>query len=249
VIIEHWHSGIFVIPLILHVTTAAMMVTLLILAPAEQQVATAHLEPERGLVESRTLALWLSRIALPAMYVVNFALGAIFPTLPLVRPLSPKTQTLIGSVWIVARMIGFAILGATAFWHTRPRLLLVSSVGLLAAFLIATLAPTLAMMIAAQILLGAAMAMIYTGSLYFGMVLSKGSTEHGGYHEALIGLGGVLGPGAGAISQYFWPGDVRMAVAAVSGIVAISVIGAAGASLRLRDPHTAEVANQQSASA
>ena len=28
-----------------------------------------------------------------------------------------------------------------------------------------------------------------------GMVLSDGSTEHGGYHEALIGLGSVLGPG------------------------------------------------------
>jgi MFS family permease len=113
-------------------------------------------------------------------------------------------------------------------------LLLLSSLGLLAAFLITTLATNLSSMIAGQILLGVAMAIIYTGSLYFGMVLSAGSTEHSGYHEALIGLGGLLGPGAGALTQYLWPGRVRIAIGAVGGIVALSVLCAAFASIRLR---------------
>ena len=59
------------------------------------------------------------------------------------------------------------------------------------------------------------MGMIYSASLYFGMVLSDGSTEHGGYHEALIGLGSILGPGTAALTQLVWRGDIRAGVAAV----------------------------------
>src|SRR5216117_3064410 len=118
-----------------------------------------------------------------------------------------------------ARLIVFAVLGATAFWHTRPRLLLAASVGLLFAFLIVTLAPSLSLMIGGQILLGISMAMIYTASLYFGMVLSAGSTEHGGYHEALIGLGGVLGPGAAALTQSLGSHNPYLAIGAVGTVI------------------------------
>src|SRR2546430_9146023 len=132
----------------------------------------AHLDPEPDLLRSRKLALWLSRIALPAMYVVNFGVGAILPTLPVMRQFAPTYQTLYGSIWMGARLIVFAVLGATAFWHTRPRLLLAASVGLLFAFLIVTLTPSLPLMIGGQVLLGISLAMIYTASLYFGIVLS-----------------------------------------------------------------------------
>ena len=64
--------------------------------------------------------------------------------------------------------------------------------------------------------------MIYAGSLYFGMALSEGSTEQGGYHEALIGLGSVLGPGTGAITQWIRPGNLQFGIAAVGGLVILS---------------------------
>ncbi len=89
-------------------------------------------------------------------------------------------------------------------------------------------------MIFGQILLGIAMAMIYMASLYFGMVLSQSSTAHGGYHEALIGLGGILGPGAGALTQTLFPGNLLMAILAVGGVVGVSVLAAAVASLAIR---------------
>ena len=44
----------------------------------------------------------------------------------------------------------------------------------------------------------------------------------------------VLCPGAGVVTQYLWPGDVTMAVGAVAGVVALSVIGAGAASIVLR---------------
>ena len=108
---------------------------------------------------------------------------------------------------MIARWFTFLALGLSVWWHTRPRLLLVAALAMLVGFLgiafrpgdflPSTLAIDLAAILFAQLVLGIALGLIYTASLYFGMVLSEGATEHGGYHEALIGLGSVLGPGSG----------------------------------------------------
>jgi hypothetical protein len=87
-------------------------------------------------------------------------------------------------------------------------------------------------MVGWQIALGAVMGMIYSASLYFGMVLSDGSTEHGGYHEALIGLGSILGPGTAALTQLIWRGDLRAGVAAVCCLIGLSVLAAAVATVK-----------------
>ncbi len=82
----------------------------------------------------------------------------------------------------------------------------------------------LAWMIGWQAMLGMALGVIYSGSLYFGMVLSDGSTEHGGYHEALIGTGWVLGPAAGAAAGWARPGQVGTGVAAIGTLIGLSVL-------------------------
>jgi hypothetical protein len=89
-------------------------------------------------------------------------------------------------------------------------------------------------MLLGQAALGLAMGMIYSGSLYFGMVLSEGSTEHGGYHESLIGLGNTLGPGVGFITQYLRPGDLNLGIMAVSGVILLTVIAAGIAAVRAK---------------
>jgi hypothetical protein len=239
-LIQHFSSGMFLMPAILHGITVLIMLALVGRTSDEQPEKAAHLDPEPGLMQSRTLALWLSRIALPAMYVVNFSLGAILPNMPVIRALSPAMQTVYGSIWIGARMIMFVILTMTVFWHTRPRLLLISAIALLIGFVFMTLTPQplvdpVVSLVGGQIVIGVAMGLIYTASLYFGMVLSQGSTEHGGYHEALIGLGGTIGPGAGALTQYLWPGNLGVSIMAVGGVVGISVVAAIGASILLRE--------------
>ena len=159
------------------------------------------------------------------------------PTLPVIRALSPQVRTLAGSVWMMARFPIFAFLALTTWWHTRPRALLVANAILLVAFLGITLrvsesmSVNLAVMVIAQVTLGAAMALIYAASLYFGMVLSEGSTEHGGYHEALIGLGSILGPGAGAIAQWANPQKPAAGITAIATLLGVAVFVAAVASL------------------
>ena len=233
VIIQYFMPGMFLIPAAMMLASA--LIFLGMPGVPGSRVATGpapHAAPEAQLLRSRTLALWLSRTALPATYVVIYGLMPMMPFLPVVEKLPTTTQTAVGSMWLLTRLVAFVALALSAWWHTRPRALLWAAVVMLVAFFGMTLRPThglspgvdLAAMIIWQAVLGLALGMIYSASLYFGMVLSEGSTKHGGYHEALIGVGWVLGPAAGAATQFFWPGQVWAGIAAVGAVIAASVI-------------------------
>jgi MFS family permease len=192
--------------------------------------------PEPELVRQRRVALWLSRIALPATYVIIYGLAPALPSLPAVQRLTPTVATVVASAWLAARAVTFVVTAHTKFWHTRPSFLFWAAVLMLAAFLGTVvapglpglgLAPAIALMVVAEVFLGIAVGMIYSGSLYFGMVLSEGSTEHGGYHEALIGLGQIMGPALGASMAVLYPGALWPGIGAISGLVALTV-GLAG---------------------
>ncbi|HWE02953.1 MAG TPA: MFS transporter [Tepidisphaeraceae bacterium] len=254
-LIEHWPAGVFLIPAAAHAISSALMLKQYrgpALVAADPGDSRGHFAgdrdtpgdegPEPELLRVRTLALWLSRVALPATYVVIFSLMALMPSLPVMKRLDPASQTLLGSAWMLSRWVTFLILGMGTWWHTRPRLLLLAAVVMLFAFFGVTLRPSdifanaapaldIPSMIVAQFALGAALGVIYSGSLYFGMALSQGSTEHGGYHEALIGMGFVLGPGVGAIAQVIRPGNVYTGIAAVGTVVFFSVLAVAVTSI------------------
>ena len=243
-IIEKWPAGVFLIPLLVNVVgSLVMLANPAAEADAPPSEAQAHLEPEPALLSQRRLALWLSRLSLPATYVVIYSLMAMLPSLPLVRQFSPSVATPLCSVWLVLRCLAFLALGCTVWWHTRPQWLLWSAVTMLAAFLGIVLPATvdslslswaLVSMLAWQAVLGAAIGMIYAGSLYFGMVLSDGSTEHGGYHEALIGLGMVLGPGSAALSQWLRPGSPWPGIIAVTAVLSATVLAAGIAAVKAK---------------
>jgi MFS family permease len=270
-LLKYWPSGTFIIPAFWHAAMALLLWR--VLSQAEELIAspgtpgeggegspseitnlkseTQELEtigPEPELLRARTLALWMSRLALPATFVVISSLLAAMPTLPLIQQLDPATRTIAGSVWMAARWLAFLALGATVWWHTRPRALLGASVLILAAFVAITFRPEwlpgapelttrtwMAWIIVWQIVLGAALGLIYAASLYFGMVLSDGSTEHGGYHEALIGLGTVIGPGAGYAAERLGGGEPRWGVLAVAVVLALSVLACGAVAARRGD--------------
>jgi MFS family permease len=230
-IIDFFPSGMFFIPMASHALAVAFVASKMIEPPGGAEHAT-HVEVEPELMRHRKLALILSRIALPATYTVVYSLVALMPSLRVIQSFSLASQTVVASIWMGARFAIFVVLGATSWWHTRPRLLLVASVLMLAAFCGVTLTGSGAAdvstfdqvsMIAWQLLLGVSIGMIYSSSLYFGMVLSAGSTEHGGYHEALIGAGQVIGPAAALIAERAYPGQTTPAVIAVAALLLATV--------------------------
>ena len=197
---------------------------------------------DESVVRRHHLALWLSRIALPSTYVIIFSLSPAMPSLHAIKQLSPTIATLVASIWLIARAMAFIITGHTTFWHKRPSLMFFASVTMLLAFIgiiiPGTLAgidlsPALAAMAIAQIVFGFSIGTIYSASLYFGMAVSEGSTEHGGYHEALIGLGQILGPLVGAVMQWIRPNELWPAVIGISGIVSITVMVEAIVGIRI----------------
>lgn len=241
-LIDFWPSAVFLIALLCDIACALLIV----FCPSVRvgSPASDHLEPEPQLLAQRKLAMYLSRIAMPAVMVVISSLLAMLPLLPVLRELDTSVKTLVSSIWMAARWLAFVGLGASVWWHTRPKILLAAIVLLLAAFLCVTLRPSdwlgvslpwtleLTLMILGQIGLGLAAGMVYVASLYFGLVLTHGSTEQGGYHEALIAFGTIVGPAAGAGAQWYRPGDVTAGVAAVAGIIVVTLLIALVVSLR-----------------
>jgi MFS family permease len=261
-ILKYWSAGLFLIPGILHVCSIVMILLRRKAQRTRERRAgiarhddperrampalhgdenVPHAQPEPELLRKRQLALWLSRTALPATYTVIYGLMPLMPSLPAMRHLPTTLQTVVASVWLITRWLAFVVLAMGSWWHTRPRALLWAAIIMLIAFFGMTLRPThgaspaidLTSMIAWQAVLGLALGMIYSGSLYFGMVLSDGSTDHGGYHEALIGLGWILGPTAGAAAQAIHPDSVWLGIAAVGAVIGASVLVVIGTALAM----------------
>lgn len=178
-----------------------------------------------------TLAMYLARIAMPASYVVTQGLAAIMPSLPAIRSLDPVGQHLrgqhlaghplpgfhrVGGHDLVAHAsaVGSAGRGPPAggvVCHRSPTLRLPPR-----AIPWAATSPRLGLWQGLPRRPG----MVYAASLYFGMVLSEGSTaDSGGYHESLIGLGSALGPGPVAASVAFFPGSLAAGMIPVAGIM------------------------------
>ncbi|HZZ43942.1 MAG TPA: MFS transporter [Tepidisphaeraceae bacterium] len=233
-LIKHIPSAVFIVPLVVHAVSAILI--MLVREPADPDVAHEAVHAEPGLLQLRRLALALSRVSLPATYVVIYSMMAMLPSLPAIRTLSPTMATLIGSTWMAARWLTFLILGSTVWWHTRPRILVAAAIAMVLAFLGIILpgsrvwiwagssdSALLSWMIASQILLGLCVGAIYAASLYFGMVLSGGSAEHAGYHESLINFGSAIGPIAGVVAEVWYPGNIYVVVSAVTGVVGLSV--------------------------
>jgi MFS family permease len=188
------------------------------------------------------LALWLSRIALPSTYVVVYSIAPALPSLHAIKQLPPTIATVVASIWLISRGIAFVITGHTTFWHKKPGLMFLASITMMVGF-IGTIVPgslnelsllqALSIMAVAQIVLGLSLGTIYSASLYFGMAVSDGSTEHGGYHEALIGLGQIIGPLVGAAMQWIRPDALWPAVTAIAGVVSVTIAVEAVVGIRI----------------
>ena len=64
------------------------------------------------------------------------------PSLPIVQQLSPARQTPLCSLWMATRFLAFLVLGVGTWWHTRPRLLLISAIVMLVTFFGITVRPS-----------------------------------------------------------------------------------------------------------
>jgi len=184
---------------------------------AGPQTAARSAEPARS-AAARTNFKQMAWLANPFAYIAINTLLAVMPGIAAKFDLSPMLAGLVGSLWCYIRLGMFLFLWFWTGWHYRFRWLATAFGLLILSFTTILTAPSLLLLFAAQIVFGGAIGLIYYSSLFYSMDASGAKSEHGGIHEAAIGMGNCLGPGLGAVSLQFLPQYVN------SGAVAVSVL-------------------------
>lgn len=168
-------------------------------APAESLRRPDH-KPEHSRAFLRMA--WLAN---PFSYIAVNTLVAVVPGVAARLNLSTTLAGFCCSAWCFARLGAFFGLWLWPGWHYRFRWLLTAYLVLITSFVAILRIPNLATIIAAQILFGSAVGLIYYSSLFYSMDVGDTKGEHGGLHEATIGLGNFAGPALGAASLQFYP--------------------------------------------
>jgi predicted MFS family arabinose efflux permease len=149
--------------------------------------------------------LRMAWLANPFAYIAINTLVAVMPGVASRLGLTTALAGFCCSVWCFARLGAFFALWFLPGWHYRFRWLLTSYLALIISFAVILVVPSLAMLIAAQLVFGVALGLIYYSSLFYSMDVGDTKAEHGGIHEATIGLGNFAGPAVGAAALHFLP--------------------------------------------
>jgi len=178
----------------------------------------------RPIAKAKTF-LRMAWLANPFAYIAVNTLIAVIPDIARRLELSTMLAGFCCSVWCFARVGAFFALWYWDGWHYRFRWLLAAFLALIGTFAIILMIPNLAVLVAAQIVFGAALGLIYSSSLFYSMDASETKGTHGGIHEAAIGLGNFAGPAIGAASLHLWPQYRNSAALAVTGLLVLGLGG------------------------
>lgn len=169
--------------------------------------------------------LRMAWLANPFAYISINTLIAVIPGLAKRLDLSPMLAGFLCSVWCFARLGAFMVLWKWAGWHYRFRWLLMAYLALVGTFALILTVPNFAVLVAAQLVFGGALGLIYYSSLFYSMDVGETKAEHGGIHEAAIGLGNFAGPAVGAASLHFLPQYAHSGAVAVSLLLLLGLGG------------------------
>jgi predicted MFS family arabinose efflux permease len=194
-------------------------------AAVGKSIAPPPPDPNRPSPQKAQAFLRMAWLANPFAYIAINTLIAVTPGLAAKFHVSPMFAGFVWSLWCFVRLGAFVVLWRWTDWHYRFRWLALSSMLLIFSFAAILTAPDLAVLIEAQILFGGAIGLIYYSSLFYSMDASEAKSEHGGIHEAAIGLGNCVGPAIGAAALWLAPESANAGAWAVSGLLALGLGG------------------------
>jgi hypothetical protein len=168
---------------------------------------------------------WLTN---PFAYIAINTLVAVMPGVAGRLGLSTTLAGFCCSVWCFARLGAFFALWFWPGWHYRFRWLLGSYLALVVSFAVILVVPSLAVLITSQLVFGVAIGLIYYSSLFYSMDAGETKAEHGGIHEATIGLGNFVGPAVGAAALHFLPHSANSGAVAVGALLLCGLGGLLG---------------------
>src|SRR5208283_3573495 len=180
-------------------------------------------DPHRPSPAKTKAFLRMAWLANPFAYIAINTFIPMLPTLAAHFHLTPMFAGFACSLWCFVRLGTFTVLWFWTGWHYRFRWLFSAFVLLVVSFAAILIVPNLAAMLAAQIIFGIAIGLIYYSSLFYSMDAGEAKGEQGGIHEAAIGVGNFIGPGVGAASLQFLPQYASSGAIAVSGLLLLGL--------------------------
>lgn len=240
-------KSIFWVPALLHAAQLPLLFLLRDRAgktpvrPAEVVPTAATFEEgmnPRPIARARTF-LRMAWLANPFAYVAINTLVSVIPGLAEELRLSPMFAGFFCSIWFFVRWLTFFALWQWSGWHYRAGWFFAAFGLMVLSFAAVLLVPRLAVVVVAQVGFGLAVGLIYYSSLFYSMDASSSKSEHGGMHEAAIGLGIFLGPAVGAATLKVFPeaprsGTLAVTVLLCAGLVALVILWRRGAAGRKR---------------
>jgi MFS family permease len=221
--IESWGlRSLFIVPAALN---GVQTVIILILRKRQPRGRTTSI-PESGLpavgetppgLNARAF-LRMAWFANPFAYLTINTVVAFGPVIAKSLSLSPRYAGYFCSVWMFVRTASFVLLWLWPAWHYRFRWMVAAYLGMMFTFVSILLSPNVPALILAQIGFGFSIGLIYYSSLFYSMDVGETKGEHGGFHEAAIGLGSSAGPALGATVLYLAP-QVQHATPKAVGVV------------------------------
>ncbi len=212
--------------------------TIALMAPAGLLAAVAaawfprrpgHHDPDVAAVATgpgyRSL-LRSARILLPLSYVLTSAMSPLLPFRFGELGVAVAWATPATTTWMAARIAVLLAMWRWPGWHGRWDVLLGGGAATIAGFAGVMLLPGLPAMLAAFVVFGAGLGVVYYASLYYGLAVGHADVDAGGTHEGLIGVGYCLGPLVALAGVR--TADIDAAVA----ILSLAALAAAAASLR-----------------
>jgi MFS family permease len=180
--------------------------------------------PEERMVRYRGL-LTASRSLLLTSYALMWLLAALMPDIlerlgvPPLSWWSPAPSAVLD----VVRVAGFALLGCWTGWHNRSWPLVAAMLGIPISFALAVAGPSLWVSLGGQAFFGLFGVLVYYAALYYAMVVKNAAVDAGGWHEALIGLGSIVGPASGLLGIQVAGSHLSGPIATILGTIPLLI--------------------------
>lgn len=187
--------------------SAAMTLGTIVFCARKLPTALGHLAHDHPERPDPQLARHYGRLLRSARWSLLVALGLQQIAMPLLPSIMNNlgvgvvSATALATLMFWSRTAAFAWMGARPGWHGKKPLLAVTALALPASAIAILHGASLASVLIAQVVFGAAGGVAYMASLYYAMVIKNASVDAGGAHEAIIGSGFVAGPLVGLLSR------------------------------------------------
>ena len=180
------HTGIYII----------LFVILLVLIPQSLMIAPWKCIQQKSLIVPLSLKYFI-KLGI-VLNLINYLFISSFRSL-LVEfvsdfKISSFQYGIIHAVFNLGILSFMFILMKYDFWQFSKKIIMAAILAYIILLFTYAKADAFFQFIAISFLLGAPCALIYFSSLYYGMLGEKSGSQHGGYHEAMIGSGQSLGP-------------------------------------------------------